>query len=194
MITDNQQYIDMIVNLTSNLGLIGTLIGALVVFVLIMLGAIVVFINSQAKANKKLMEQLPYLLNETKLTNKTLDRTQDKFLSKKEQLEISLDQLYDRLSEQAQSLLILQQDKEKQFLKDREHLYKSVTDLLIIFIQLKQKNQWDSTYDDYIYDIKSIISRFNDKELKIFIKNNQAQDIVFDIYSLLGFKEGDHNE
>jgi len=76
------------------------------------------------------------------------------------------------LSEQAQSLLILQQDKEKQFLKDREHLYKSVTDLLIIFIQLKQKNQWDSTYDDYIYDIKSIISRFNDKELKIFIKNN----------------------
>lgn len=194
MITDNQQYIDMIVNLTSNLGLIGTLIGALVVFVLILLGAIVVFINSQAKANKKLMEQLPYLLNETKLTNKTLDRTQDKFLSKKEQLEISLDQLYDRLSEQAQTLLILQQDKEKQFLKDREHLYKSVTDLLIIFIQLKQKNQWDSTYDDYIYDIKSIISRFNDKELKIFIKNNQAQDIVFDIYSLLGFKEGDHNE
>jgi hypothetical protein len=81
----------MIVNLTSNLGLIGTLIGALVVFVLILLGAIVVFINSQAKANKKLMEQLPYLLNETKLTNKTLDRTQDKFLSKKEQLEISLD-------------------------------------------------------------------------------------------------------
>jgi hypothetical protein len=76
------------------------------------------------------------------------------------------------LSEQAQTLLILQQDKEKQFLKDREHLYKSVTDLLIIFIQLKQKNQWDSTYDDYIYDIKSIISRFNDKELKIFIKNN----------------------
>jgi uncharacterized protein involved in cysteine biosynthesis len=91
MLLDNQQYIDMIINLTSNLGLIGTLIGALIIFILILLGATLIFIKSQLKSNKKLMDQLPYLLNETKLINKTLDKIQDKFLDKKEQLEVSLD-------------------------------------------------------------------------------------------------------
>lgn len=194
MLLDNQQYIDMIINLTSNLGLIGTLIGALIIFILILLGATLIFIKSQLKSNKKLMDQLPYLLNETKLINKTLDKIQDKFLDKKEQLEVSLDQLYDRLDDQSKELLLLKQEKDKQFIEERGYLYKSIIDLLTIFIQLKQKDKWDPVYNDYIFAINRILVRFDKTEVKEYIKNNQPKNIINDIYSLLGFGEGDYNE
>lgn len=193
MILDNQQYIDMIINLTSNLGLIGTLIGQLIVFTLILLGFTLIFIRSQFKSNKKLMEQLPYLLNEMKLINKTLDRLQDKFLDKKEQLEVSLDQLYDRLDDQSNELIALEQEKDKQFLEERKYLYKSILDLLTIFIRLKEKDKWNPAYDDYIFAINRILVRFDKKEIKEYVKTNQPTSMIHEIYYLLGFEEGDLN-
>lgn len=139
------------------------------------------------------MEQLPYLLNEMKLINKTLDRLQDKFLDKKEQLEVSLDQLYDRLDDQSNELIALKQEKDKQFLEERKYLYKSILDLLTIFIRLKEKDKWNPAYDDYIFAINRILVRFDKKEIKEYVKTNQPASMIHEIYYLLGFEEGDLN-